>query len=149
MRDTLLKSMSTAATCVWLTSCASTLVGQDLPQYRLFACPLEDRGCSIASSGEEFGIRGSYGVEKTGANEYEVRGSVLVDTTKSLAVYTHSRVQLTFVFFEGNTVAEQLHVYVRGQVNEYNDFAKTLKTDKPVESSLQYRWRGKVSQAPL
>ena len=132
-----------------LSGCASTLVGQDFPQYRAYVCPLDSPTCPLTRQHQEYQILGTYRVENIAGDVYRVSGSVMVDTTDSIAAYTHSRLELSFAFFDGQTVTEQMKIIVRGKVNEFNRFSKNLTADKAFDSSLMIGWGGKVSQVPL
>lgn len=132
-----------------ISSCSSTLVGKNMHEYARYACPIDSKSCALRQTYNEWKINGTYNVEKIDSNKYRISGTLMMDTTESLAAYVYSRVTITFVFTQGDQVVEQVNVIVRGKVNQFEEFSKFMKSEKFFDSSILAKLRFKVSQVPL
>ena len=132
-----------------LVSCATSRVGERHPNAASSACPLDAASCSLDLRKDDWAFAGSYSIERTDENRFRVHGRFKVDTTRMLSAYTHSRVIITFYFFDSDEIVEELKITVRGKANQFSEFSKSLTTDKELDSSVFALSRINVSEAPL
>ena len=144
-----LNLLSMASIAVMLASCTNGYLGKRYPEIAKYSCPISSDYCSLNRSLDNWQLKGSYNVEKIDDNRFQVSGRLNVDTSEQLSVYTHSRITITFYFFRSDEIVERLDITVRGKVNRFNEFSKSLVSDKALDSSTFQFSRGGVSEVPL
>lgn len=131
-------------------SCAtSKFLGSKQPVISRTACPLTAEFCPFSSSKNNWQIDGTYYLDDLGSGTYRLYGSVKLDVKKVSAVYQSvSRLDLTFIFFDGDTVVLEEKVRLRGGINEYIRFSHEFTTDNLFESSAWAYWNAQITELP-
>ena len=134
---------------VLLASCATSHVGERRPDVAKYACPLAADSCSLNLSKDEWAFEGTYKIDRTDTNRFRVHGRVKVDGTALLSAYTHSRLVLTLYFFRSDEIVEEMNITVRGKVNRFSEFSKSLVTEENPNASIFGFSQVRVSEVPL
>ena len=71
-----------------------------------------------------------------GSGAYRLHGSVKMDVAEVSAVFQSiSKLDLTFVFLQGDLVVLEEKIRIKGAVNEYLRFSRSFDTEKQFEST--------------
>jgi hypothetical protein len=132
-------------------SCAPSqkFLGTKQPGFKNYSCPIESEFCTFGASKYDWKINGTYYLDKMADGSYHLRGSVKVDAAETSAVFESvSRLDLTFIFFQGEVVIHEELVRLKGEANEYIKFSQMIEPGKEFESSAFAWYNFRVSELP-
>jgi hypothetical protein len=94
-------------------------------------------------------MTGTYFLDKFDYGNYNLHGSVKIDVTEVSPVFESvSRLNITFIFLQGDLVIHEEVVRLKGEANEYIEFSKIIESDKEFESSAFARFNFRVTELP-
>jgi hypothetical protein len=136
---------------LFLVSCAPShkFLGTKQPGFKNNSCPIESEFCTLSVSKNDWKIIGTYYLDKMADGNYNFRGSIKVDVEEASPVFQSvSRISLTFIFFQNETVIHEEIVDLKGEANEYIKFSQIIESGKELESSAFAWYNFRVSELP-
>ncbi len=111
------------------------------------ACPIEQSNCSrtfqgLDSNGNLYSLNTRYSLTRAENGAYLLDGSARLRHEHPVMVNIQY-MDLYFVFFEGDTVVHEEKIRIRGGLDEYHEFSRSIRSDASFDSSywVNFAWR--------
>ena len=133
--------------CIFFAGCAPTYLylGSKQAELAKIACPIDTKHCSFNYDDKQGKtLNGFFYLDREDGGGYIFKGSAKVDISSHSKEYQKvQRLELTFIFFNGDLVIHEETLVLKGELEKYIKFSLPVESSTDIESSkwVSFRWR--------